>query len=907
VDDDQPRKLIEVALPLLEISKASVADKNRSVGTIKNLHKWFAPMPTPALRALIFASLVNDPGTAAEREVLKNFIKELVPENGTAPSKKVLDRAREYIARDNPELPTVLEPFCGGGSTVVEAQRLGLPVVASDLNPVAVLITRVLGELLPPMAHASAVSAAAGQLLLGEEKAAFEGFAADLRRYGDLVQRAVQDKLGDLYPTIPQGEAVAWLWSRTISCPNPMCRTTVPLFSSPILSKQPGREASVEPVVEGKDIRFVVHTGKGALERGRSVKVKGARARFECLACSQAVGEKELRAAGNDHTMGLQLMAVCIDEPHGGSRTFLAPDAVGDPVTEPVVPDDLGELKIGDNRKAFSTPNYGLSRQVDLYTPRQLAVLAAFADEVAGVADRVLKDGGDEQRATAIASVLGLCIGRLVQSNSSLVRWYIRIGPSRAMPAFGMQTMPMLWDFAEVFPFGKSIGSWSTQLSTVSDALARIPADAPPAQVAQMDARRAGNMVPPGTGLLVTDPPYYAQINYADLSDYFYLWIRRAMRGVHPDLFATMATPKEGELVANPARYDGSPEKARSAFIAGFTEVFSSLKEAVRPDLPMAVAYAHKQDEEMVDGVTSTGWESLLEAVLAAGLGVVRTWPIEAATTTKQRSQGSNALATYVILICKPRPQDLAVTDRQGFLDALDARLPDAIREFGNVAMVDLAQAAIGPGMEVFCRFSQVLERDGTRMAVRTALALINDKLQSILWDTESEFDRETRAAVAWYDEYGWDTGDAGQAEQIAFGKNTTIPRLVQADIMWAKAGNARLLGAADITIDGYDPHKDLHPTAWTTRMRLSELLENKGLEAAARLLAGVMNAVPPDQVADLTRLLYTIGDSHKRSDDQQRFNRLVTEWPELVKKAREIAAETQVQATLDDLTLDGT
>ena len=331
MDDDQPRKLIEVALPLLEISKASVADKNRSVGTIKNLHKWFAPMPTPALRALIFASLVNDPGTDAEREVLKNFIKELVPENGTAPSQEVLEQAKKYIARDNPELPTVLEPFCGGGSTVVEAQRLGLPVVASDLNPVAVLITRVLGELLPPMAHAPAVSVPEGQLVLGEDKAPFEGFAADLRHYGDLVQQAVQDKLGDLYPTIPQGEPVAWLWSRTVPCPNPMCRTTVPLFSSPILSKQPGREASLEPVVEGKDIRFVVHTGKGSLERGRSVKVKGGRARFECLACSQAIGEKELRAAGNDHTMGLQLMAVCIDEPHGGGRTFLPADAVSGP------------------------------------------------------------------------------------------------------------------------------------------------------------------------------------------------------------------------------------------------------------------------------------------------------------------------------------------------------------------------------------------------------------------------------------------------------------------------------------------------------------------------------------------------------------------------------------------------
>jgi putative DNA methylase len=905
MDDDQPRKLIEVALPLLEISKASVADKNRKVGTIKNLHKWFAPMPTPALRALIFASLVNDPGTDAEREVLMDFIKQLVPENGTAPAQEVLEQAKKYIARDNPALPTVLEPFCGGGSTVVEAQRLGLPVVASDLNPVAVLITRVLGEMLPPMAHAPSLSVPEGQLVLGEEKAPFEGFAADLRYYGDLVQRAVHDKLGDLYPTIPQGEPVAWLWSRTIPCPNPMCRTTVPLFSSPILSKQSGREASLEPVVEGKDIRFVVHTGKGALDRGRSVKIKGARARFECIACSQAVGEKELRAAGSDHTMGLQLMAVCIDEPRGGGgRTFLAPDAVADPVTEPTIPDDLSELKIGDNRKNFSTPLYGLPRQIDLYTPRQLAVLAAFADEVAGIADRVLEDGGDERRAKAIASVLSLCIGKLAQSNSTLVRFATRKGPSRLMAAFGMQAMPMLWDFAEAFPFGRSIGSWDTQIAAVSAALPAIPTPAPEAHVVQMDARVSGQLVRRASTLLVTDPPYYAQINYADLSDYFYLWIRRAMRGIQPDLFATMATPKDGELVANPARYDGSPAKARSAFIKGFTEVFASLKEAVRPDLPMVVAYAHKQDEEMVDGVTSTGWESLLEAILAAGLGVVRTWPIEAATTAKQVSQGANALATYVILICKPRPQDLPVTDRQGFLDALGERLPDAIMELGNVDMVDLAQAAIGPGMEVFCRFSQVLERDGKRMPVRTALALINDKLQSIIWDTESEFDRETRAAVAWYDEHGWDTADEDEAGQIAWGKNTTVPRLVQADIMWAKAGDARLLTAADITIDGYDPHRDLHPTAWATRLRLSELLETKGLETAARMLSGVMNAVPLDQVAGLTRLLYKIGESHKRSDDQQRFNRLVTEWPELVKRAREIAAETQVQPTLDDLTL---
>ena len=354
MSDDQPRKLIEVALPLSEISKASVADKNRKVGTIKNLHKWFAPMPTPALRALIFASLVNDPGNDNDREKLSEFIKELVPENGTAPNESVLQRARELIEQDNPELPTVLDPFCGGGSTVVEAQRLGLPVVASDLNPVAVLITRVLGELLPPMAHVPAVSAGAGgqQLTLGPERPPFEGFIADLKYYGGRVQKAVKDKLGCLYPDIPQGEPVAWLWSRTVPCPNPMCGAVVPLFSSPILSKQLGREASVEAVLEGKNVRFIVHNKKDG--PGHSVKVPGARARFECLACGNPLGEKELKQAGKDGAMGLQLTAVCIDLPKGGGRTFLSPDEVSEPLVAAAIPDDLSEIKIGDNTRDLS-------------------------------------------------------------------------------------------------------------------------------------------------------------------------------------------------------------------------------------------------------------------------------------------------------------------------------------------------------------------------------------------------------------------------------------------------------------------------------------------------------------------------------------------------------------------------
>jgi putative DNA methylase len=906
VYDGYPRKLIEVALPLREISKASVADKNRKVGTIKNLHKWFAPMPTPALRALIFATLVNDPGSDAEREKLTEILKELVPERGTAPDGDVLERARNLIARDNPELPIVLDPFCGGGSTVVEAQRLGLPAVASDLNPVAVLITRVLGGLLPPMAHAPSVSAGLGKGPAAQPMfpadSPFAGFIADLRYYGSLVQRSVQDRLGDLYPKIPQGDPVAWLWCRTVPCHSHLCGTTVPLLSSAVLSRQPGREATVEAIIEAKSVRFVVRTGRNGPIR--AVKVQGGRARFECLACGASLGEKELRRAGQNRSMGLQLMAVCVDLVGGSGRAFLSPDEVPAPACLPAVPSDLDEIEVGKNTRDFRSRLYGLERHIDLYTPRQLTVLAAFADAVADVADRVREDGGDAPQVTGIASVLGLCIGKMAQANSMLVRWRIdsRNGAAKAEPAFATQAIPMLWDFAEAYPFGASVGSWQGQITSVSGALGALPVAASPAHVVQRDARKADDLVSANAALLATDPPYFAQINYADLADYFYLWLRRAMRKEHPDLFKMLATPKAEELTANPDRFGGSRTKAREYFITGFTEVFSSLKAASRPDLPLVVAYAHKQDEHLVDGVSSTGWAALLEAMLAADIGIVRTWPIEATSTTRQVGQGTNALASYVIMICRPRPADLPSTDRRGFLNALAERLPGAIRELGHISAVDLAQAAIGPGMAVFSSFSKVLEHDGRRMSVPTALALINEKLQGILWDQEGEFDRETRAAVAWYDEFGWTTGDSKRAEQIAFGKNSTIPRLVQAHIWWSKGGNTRLVTVDELPEPG-SRNLEPHLTVWELAMLLSRQLHRHGVPRAAQLMADTRSYVRIDAVKDLAILLYAIAEKRKRSDDQLRFNALVTAWPDLIEAVRRVPADGRLeQPTLDEM-----
>lgn len=880
---ENTRKLIEVALPLTEISKASVREKRRSVGTIKNVHKWFAPMPTPALRALIFAALVNDPGDEAGRAELIELIKQLVPQDGTIPKQKILKEVMNRIAMDNPELPTVLDPFAGGGSTLVEAQRLGLPTIGSDLNPVAVLITRVLGELLPPVAKVPAVSSEGGY-----QDIAYEGLAADVRYYGQLVQQAVERRLGGLYAKPRQGELVASLWARTVPCPNPACGVTVPLFSSPWLSKQKGREATVEPVVDHDRIRFVIHRGKDA--PARSTKLPG-KAKFECPACRRSFGEKELRAAGNAGNMGLQLMAVCIDLPYGGGRSFLGSDEMGE-ADQVSIPDDVDEIEIGDNRKNFATPLYGLPRHVDLYTPRQLAVLAAFADEISGVRDRVKADGGSEAQANAIASVLALCLGKFAQSNSSLVRWYIREGPSRCMPAFGTQAMPMLWDFAEANPFGHSVGSWTTQVDSVIAVLRNLPTNASTGRVVQADARSAGGLVPNSSALLITDPPYFAQINYADLSDYFYLWIRRAIRDIHPDLFSTMATPKFEELVANPSRHNGSKDAARKYFIEGFTQVFSSLLAASRSDLPLVIAYAHKQDEETVEGISSSGWESLLEAILAAGLAVVRTWPIEATHDSRAISQGVNALASYVILVCKPRQIGAGSIDRAGFLHRLSEELPAAINELkeGGIAAVDLRQAAGGPGMRVFSEYDRVIENDGERMPVRTALALISDRLDVVLREQEGNFDRETRWCVAWFDENGWDVGRYGRAEQLSNSYNISMDVLERAGVLRKGAGSVYLIKPEDLP-KNYDPIHDERPTVWEAALHMSRLLEEKGVDAGGQLMTALERRIDVDAAKDLAYLLFNVCERKSWAKHALRFNNLVTSWPDLVAAAQTVPA----------------
>lgn len=576
-------KLIEVALPLEEISAASRRDKDKKTGTIKNVHKWFAPMPTPAWRALLFAALIDDPGEPAARAELLEFVKRLVPAHGGAPDAETLAEAHKMLMEatgGNP--PTVFDPFCGGGSTLVEAQRLGLPAAGSDLNPVPVLITRVLTELMPQVRGRPPLVGDAAQLG-GSMEGGLGGFLADCRHYAERVRADVWAKIGHLYPEPPGGgTVVAWLWARTVVCPNPACRALAPLVSSFWLSKRKGAETWIEPVggLPGGTVTLDVRTGAG----GPPPPSKAGRGgTFRCLVCLEGFDKHYLQTEGMAGRMSVQLLAVAVERE--GRRQYLSPARAGKP-SDVRRPEDAPDIVLSPGSHDLWCQTYGVTTFADVFTNRQLVALGAFADAVAQVVARVRVDGGDETYASAIASVLGLCLGKLTASCSTQVRWRQCAVESKVEPAFGRQVLPMVWDFAETNPFGSSVGNWIGILDSVVTGLQVLPMSSPCSRTFQADARSATDGIQSPL-LIATDPPYFGQIGYADLSDYFYVWLRRALSGVHPDLFATVATPKADELIAAPYRHGGSRDVATKYFVDGYTKSFHCLATASAPDLPM--------------------------------------------------------------------------------------------------------------------------------------------------------------------------------------------------------------------------------------------------------------------------------------------------------------------------------
>jgi putative DNA methylase len=892
------RKLIEVSLPLEDINREAAREKSIRHGHPSTLHLWWARRPLAAARAVLFAQLVNDPSARpdrfptkeaqqAERERLFGIIRDLVKWENSA-DETVLSAARREIwdsTGGNP--PPILDPFAGGGSIPLEAQRLGLKAYASDLNPVAVLINKALIEIPPQFVGEPPVHPQAEYRTTWHGA---EGLAEDVRRYGKWIRDEAERRIGYLYPEakLDNGESapvIAWIWARTVTCPNPACGGRMPLVRSFWLGRKKGKERWVHPVPDGKRVRFEIH-GPGGTPRGGTVSSTGA----ECLLCGAAVSLAYIRAEGKAGRIGAQLMAIAIERTR--TREYLPPTEEHEEAADVARPSEVPDAEIPHNPRYLTAPNYGMNTWADLFTNRQLTALTTFSDLVKEAHNRVIADSRDQEYADAVALYLAFGVDKMADTNSVICTW--QIDPPRLRATFSRQAIPMTWDFAEAGIFSNAAGDYARCVKAVTEVLDRLRGSENKGSARQADAAHLSVASPV---LCSTDPPYYDNVGYADLSDYFYVWLRRSLSGIFGDLTGTVLTPKEDELVADPFRR----KDARRFFEEGFRSVFRQIREGTLTTYPITVFYAFKQAESDDHGDSSTGWETLLEGMIRSGWQVSGTWPIRTELRTRNRGRESNALASSIVLSCRPRGDSAGVTDRRGFLVLMRGELPGRLRELqqGNIAPVDLAQAAIGPGMAVFSRHRQVTEPDGSAMRVRTALQLINQVLDEVLAEQEGDFDTDSRWCVKWFEQMEWSAGDYGRAETLATALNTSVLGLERAGVLRARAGKVQLLKPSELP-DSYDPAKDARPTMWEAVLHLSKRLEKDGPEAAGQLMRQLRAIMDLNSVKELAYLLYSICDRKRRQDSALVFNNLVTSWPEIADAAQNAPVAADYQAAMD-------
>jgi putative DNA methylase len=700
---------------------------------------------------------------------------------------------------------------------------------------------------------------------------------------------------------------ISWIWARTVTCPNPACGIEMPLFRSRWLCKKKGKETWVRPIIaadddhlSGKRVEFEIGHGVTGAPSADEVGTVG-RHGATCVACGSAVTLDHVRTASREVGLGAMLMAVVAEGDR--RRTYLAADGGHRRAAALDRPDSAPDAALPAQALGFRVQNYGFARWADLFTNRQLLALTTFSDlameareravadaQAAGAAlGRCLDEGGDGAQAygDAVSTYLAMQISRLADLGNALCRWEPIAQCPRQL--FARQAIPMVWDFAEGNPLGASSGSWAVLLTGTERAFASDLFCNP--QASEGVVQQGDGATLPFKGQLIsTDPPYYDNIDYSDLSDFFYVWLRRSLRGVYPDLLSTMLVPKVGELVANPYRHGGE-DGAKVFFEDGFRRVFAHAREEALDNFPMCVWYAFKQTDTALDGTASTGWETLLEGMIQTGWAITATWPIRSEASNRMRAMGSNALASSIVLALRPRPDDAPTTDRRGLITALHNELPDALRKLqqGAIAPVDLPQAAIGPGMAVFSRYAKVIENDGSMMAVRSALARINEILDEVLNEQEGDFDSATRFAIAWYRQHGYATGTFGVADDLARARNTAVETLVRDGILTSAAGKVTLLASTGLSED-YDILADDRVGIWEALHHLIAILDRDGLRAAGVFLARAQKrpdgVVDPELVKELSFLLFSIAEKNGWTQDALAFNTVATAWPEIAQAA---------------------
>lgn len=904
------RKLIEVSLPLEAINRESAREKSIRHGHPSTLHLWWARRPLAAARAVLFAQLVDDPSAHPERypteedqerrrAELHALIEKLVLWDNSKNSDVLAEAHKEIVESTDGHPPTILDPFAGGGTIPLEAQRLGLNTIASDLNPVAVLINKALIELPPKFRNQPPVNPGLAASQIRTWKGA-QGIAADLLAYGQWMRDEAEKRIGHLYPKarLADGSAVpviAWIWARTVACPNPRCRVQTPLVRSWWLGKKKGREAYAVPTVADGQVTFAIGRDTRSAPNPDSDGTV-ARTGATCVACGSAASFSYIRGEGRAGRLGAQLMATVAEGDR--QRIYLAPTPEHEAAVDAAEPAGVPEGELFDWPGRINVVRYGITSFSQLFTKRQLAALCTFSDLITEARDRVLADAlsmgiGHGQRvsdggtgalayAEAIATYLGFIVSKTTARNNTMCTW--EIGMDRLRGSFQRQAMPMTWDFAETNPLEAFGGGFSTVVQSEAEVLEAL---IPPANTTQCAVQRSATDSPSAGLLICTDPPYYDNIGYSDLSDFFYIWLRRSLRPVWPDLLSTMLVPKAEELVANPYRHNGN-DGARHFFEDGFTKVFARARAHAPSAFPITVFYAFKQAEPTTQGQASAGWETLLEGMVRSGWMITGTWPMRSELGNRMLAKDTNALASSVVLALRPRDEQAPVVDRRGFIAAMRAELPARLRELqhGAIAPVDLPQAAIGPGMAVFTRYTRVIDSDGSTMTVRSALARINEVLDEVLTEQEGDFDATTRLAISWYRQHGYNVGPFGAADSMARARNTSVANMERAGILTGRAGKVSLLPPNRLSAD-YDPVSDQDISAWEVLHHLVRILDSEGLAAAGALLAQAGNRVDHALIKELAYLLYSVANDKKWVSDAIAFNNIATSWSDLLDAAR--------------------
>jgi putative DNA methylase len=978
------KKMIEVAIPLDAINKESAREKSIRHGHPSTLHLWWARRPLAACRAVLFASLVDDPESdpanhtpegEVDDEKVKNrraelfhLISDLVHWDN-ANDEGTLSRARAEIASsctsariyDSKEwgmdtsvcgepashfllrraqpgnvrrflqeyAPVVHDPFAGGGSIPLEAQRLGLKTFASDLNPVPVLINKALIELpcrfagQPPVNPAAKPTAGkAIQKRLAEKVwEGPEGLTDDIRYYASWMLSQAKERIGRFYPKVeitanlvaerPELEpylgqerpAIAWIWARTVASPNPATGgVPVPLLRSFWLSTKKGNEAWAEPVIsaDGKSYRFEVRTTKPPQEFDPSKGTVG-RNGAKCLLSEQPISLDYIRSEGKAGRLGARLIAVVVEAPR--RRSYLTPTPLQEDSARVAIPDTVPDTPLPEQALGFRVQLYGMDHHWKIFTARQLVALSTLSDLVVEARKKIEVDAAaagcsqPTDYANAVSTYLAFCVDKNTVTNCTLATW--QSDPDRLTQAMSRQALPMTWDYAEANPLSDAGGGFGLTPVSLTEVLERLPRGVVAGIVSQRDAT---TQMPVKACLVSTDPPYYDNIGYSDLSDWFYVWLRRSLVEVYPDLFQTLLTPKTQELIATPFRHEGSRAKATEFFERGLGEAFKRMHAEQNADYPVTVFYAFKQAEtdssddrdedgpEPTTATASTGWETMLEGLITAGFTITGTWPTRTELTGNLKKKVS-ALASSIVLVCRPRSKDAPMLSRRDFMTALKKELPVALRglQSGNIAPVDLAQAAIGPGMAIYSRYAKVVESSGGRLTVRTALALINQVLDEVLAEQEGDYDSDTRWSLKWFEQYAHDDGPFGDANTLATAMSIGINGLVDTGIVLDKAGKVRLLKRTELMSghpELWDPATDDDIVHWEVCQYLIHALDTKGEAGAAALLRRINARYPgaAETARELAYRLYTICERKKWAQEAMAYNSLIVAWPEIVK-----------------------